>query len=479
MTGRGFQVVTAGLVFLLALAACGSTLNEGSSDPGQSATSEGYSVARLGTGDSFFVSRADGASEVTLGSPGLAVCQVAGIGCDDPKVGQRVVQIPIRISNSGSSTVGWSANDFVVEFPHGTRMATGDGVADAYKAGDALGDQPQAVPPGETHEGVLVFEAPAGPFRVLILSHPEDGEPLAAWRLTDPPFTELQFGEPHFVSRGGGTSVVTLGMPTPARCQWPGLGCDDPEVGQRVVRVPIRIRNPGSTTVQWSAEYFALEFPDGTTVTWWDGVVVDYEPQDALNDEMLELAPGDTHDGVLVFEAPDGPFRVLMLPTLGGRRPSAAWSFADPKQAKALAEFPLHEVNFGDTVTMTLEEGTSEVTLGRPTPARCQEPEDGCDDPEVGQRFVQIPIRITGSRGSPVVWSAGSFVLEFPDGTMTTTDDEALVDYEPFPSLADAPELVGPGDTYKSVLVFEAPEGPFRVLVLTNPYSGDPYAAWN
>jgi hypothetical protein len=38
---------------------------------------------------------------------------------------------------------------------------------------------------------------------------------------------------------------------------------------------------------------------------------------------------------------------------------------------------------------------------------------------------------------------------------------------------------VRPGSTYRSTLVFEAPNGPFSILILTNSFDGVPFASWS
>jgi hypothetical protein len=144
----------------------------------------------------------------------------------------------------------------------------------------------------------------------------------------EPQFTELSFGDALSVKEGSeesGTSEVTLGRPKLAKCQYESIGCDEPEIGDRIVSVPITIENTGDTAVEWGRDYFLLEFDDGTQVEMGDGATFDYTPDNAL-DYSKKIRPNSTFKSVLVFEAPDGPFKILILTNTFDGVPFAAWS---------------------------------------------------------------------------------------------------------------------------------------------------------
>lgn len=138
------------------------------------------------------------------------------------------------------------------------------------------------------------------------------------------------------------------------------------------------------------------------------------------------------------------------------------------------------ELSFGESLALTeSESGSFEVTLGTPTRARCQDPSNGCSEPETGDRVVQIPITIenTGSQTADV-WGRRYFTLEFPDGTEMKMDDGVTEEYFPDNAMGYSTEIK-PNATFAGVLVFEAPKGSFRVLILPNQFFGEPLAAWS
>ena len=139
-------------------------------------------------------------------------------------------------------------------------------------------------------------------------------------------FTALKFGETLSTeSTDGSTSNVTLGKPVLADCQYQSLGCEEPEIGDRVVQIPILIENTGSSVAEWSRDFFVLEFADGTQVQMGDGAAFDYTPDNAL-DYDAKVRVGGKLNTVLVFEAPKGPFSVLILTDDYDGEPFAAWS---------------------------------------------------------------------------------------------------------------------------------------------------------
>ena len=150
-------------------------------DPVEETTPEQEEFTALKFGDTLSAKSTDGSSSsITLGKPTLADCQYASIGCEKPEIGDRVVQIPILIENTGSSTAEWGRDFFVLEFADGTQVQMGDGAAFEYTPDNAL-DYDAKIRVGGKLNTVLVFEAPKGAFSVLILTSEYDGEPFAAW----------------------------------------------------------------------------------------------------------------------------------------------------------------------------------------------------------------------------------------------------------------------------------------------------------
>lgn len=140
--------------------------------------------------------------------------------------------------------------------------------------------------------------------------------------------TELNFGEalPLADPESGDSVEVTLGTPAPATCQYSSMGCAEPETADRVVQIPITIENTGSkATDVWGRRYFVLESPDGTVMKMDDGVTEAYFPDNAM-DYGTKIKRNSRFTGVLVFEAPKGSFRVLILPNQFFGEPLAAWS---------------------------------------------------------------------------------------------------------------------------------------------------------
>lgn len=139
-------------------------------------------------------------------------------------------------------------------------------------------------------------------------------------------FTDLKFGETLSArSTDGSTSNITLGKPSLADCQYESIGCDKPKIGDRVVKIPILIENTGDEGVEWGRNYFVLEFADGTQVEMGDGSGFDYTPDNAL-DYTANVRVGGKLNSVLVFEAPEGAFSVLVLTDEYDGEPFAAWS---------------------------------------------------------------------------------------------------------------------------------------------------------
>jgi hypothetical protein len=139
-------------------------------------------------------------------------------------------------------------------------------------------------------------------------------------------FTELKFGEALSVTNDDETedTLVTIGQPTLAKCQYSGY-CDDPKTGDRVVQVEITINNKGSVVSEWGSDYFVLEFADGTQMAAGDGSAFDYTPDNSLSYD-LKVRPDSTYKSVLVFEAPKGAFSILILTNTYDGEPFGSWS---------------------------------------------------------------------------------------------------------------------------------------------------------
>lgn len=150
-------------------------------------------------------------------------------------------------------------------------------------------------------------------------------EPEESEEPAEPAFQEVPFGESLSVTSGGVSGeTVTLSKPTLADCQYESIGCEDPEVGDRVIQIGITIKNDGSETAEWGNDFFILEFADGTQMAATDGAAFDYWPDNHM-DYDVKVRPGSTFKSVLVFEAPKGPFKVLLLSGSYDGEPIAAW----------------------------------------------------------------------------------------------------------------------------------------------------------
>jgi hypothetical protein len=91
---------------------------------------------------------------------------------------------------------------------------------------------------------------------------------------------------------------------------------------------------------------------------------------------------------------------------------------------------------------------------------------------------VQVEIVIENTGQSVASWGSDYFVLEFRDGTQMSSSDGSAYEYGPSNSM-DYSVKIRPGTTFRSTLTFEAPDGPFSVLVLTNDFDGVPFAGWS
>ncbi len=159
-----------------------------------------------------------------------------------------------------------------------------------------------------------------------IAEDPVVEEPVEEETETETGFFELKFGDALETSSEDGTSsTITIGSPTKAKCQYSSIGCDKPEIGDRVIQIPILIQNTGEGAVEWGRSYFILEYADGTQVEMGDGAARDYTPDNALGYDN-KIRVGGQLKSVLVFEAPEGPFSLLILTNAYDGEPFAAWS---------------------------------------------------------------------------------------------------------------------------------------------------------
>jgi hypothetical protein len=145
----------------------------------------------------------------------------------------------------------------------------------------------------------------------------------------------------------------------------------------------------------------------------------------------------------------------------------------------AADEYSFEELGFGQALPVSGEKDDEAlVTIGKPVLATCQYKFTSCDQPKIGDRIVEVEIVIENTGSVPSSWSRSYFVLEFADGTQVETSDGSAIDYSPDNHM-DYDVKVRPNSTFRSVLVFEAPKGPFSILILTNPYDGEPFASWS
>lgn len=185
----------------------------------------------------------------------------------------------------------------------------------------------------------------------------------------------------------------------------------------------------------------------------------------------VTAAPTESASASLPAESPSSAMEPSSEPS-DPVQPEAS-DTAAPAPTSSFVEIP-----FGTSLPVSsANQPDQTVTLGKPVLAKCQYSFIGCSKPEVGDRVVQIPITIKNDSSEAAQWGSDFFVLEFADGTQMSTTDGAAYEYAPDNSM-DYDVKVRPGSTYTSLLVFEAPKGAFKVLILTSPYDGEPFAAW-
>lgn len=148
---------------------------------------------------------------------------------------------------------------------------------------------------------------------------------------------------------------------------------------------------------------------------------------------------------------------------------------SDPVEEPERTE--MSEGRFGETGHFEQEGNTFTVTVGKPVRAKCQYASIGCDKPETGDRVINVPITFKNTGKEQLEVGSDLFVLEFADGTRVTDSDGNANQYGPDNTL-DYGVKVRPGGTLKSSLTFEAPDGKFSVILLTNSWNGEDLFLW-
>lgn len=118
---------------------------------------------------------------------------------------------------------------------------------------------------------------------------------------------------------------VTVAKPTKATCQYATIGCEKPQVGDRVVNVRVVIKNDSTSPLEVEPSMFALEFPDGTRTEPFDGAATEYMPGTGTMDYGHKVRAHGTYTSTLTFEAPKGSFNIMMLDRTYGGSDLALW----------------------------------------------------------------------------------------------------------------------------------------------------------
>lgn len=139
------------------------------------------SLATAKFGDSGSFTQEGNGFVVTVAAPGKAKCQYSSIGCEKPQTGDRVVTAKVTVKNTSSAPIDVGSTQFILEFADGTRMEAGDGNALEYQPDNSM-EHSQTMRPGSTYTSTLTFEAPKGPFSIIMLSDNFGGEDLFIWQ---------------------------------------------------------------------------------------------------------------------------------------------------------------------------------------------------------------------------------------------------------------------------------------------------------
>lgn len=158
--------------------------------------------------------------------------------------------------------------------------------------------------------------------------------------------------------------------------------------------------------------------------------------------------------------------------------PEDASPTADPVVETPTPTPSLGEAKFGETGSFTQDDTNSfSVNVAAPGKAKCQYASIGCEKPKTGDRIVTTKVVIKNTSSAPIEVSSSQFVLEFADGTRLEPNDGAAIDYSPDNAM-EYSQTMRPGSTYTSTLTFEAPDGPFSVIMLTDSFGGDDLFMW-
>lgn len=144
--------------------------------------------------------------------------------------------------------------------------------------------------------------------------------------------------------------------------------------------------------------------------------------------------------------------------------------------AEPTSDFTL--VKFGETGSFTVENDNEfEVTVNKPTKAKCQYSSIGCDRPDTGDRIVTTKVKVKNVGTSAIEISRSMFVLEFGDGTRMEPGDGSASDYTPDSDM-EYGHKIRPGATYSSTLTFEAPKGAFSIIMLNSSFDAEDLYGW-
>jgi hypothetical protein len=166
-------------------------------------------------------------------------------------------------------------------------------------------------------------------------------------------------------------------------------------------------------------------------------------------------------------------------PTAGSSSSSSSPASSSSSSTPSRDPSVFDEIRFGKAVEFSDESSHDfSVTVGAPKPATCQWSDIGCDEPQTGDQVLEYPVTVKNlSTKGTVEMSDGYFQIEFPDGTRMDSGDGAALDYTPDEaSLWDV--KVRPGDTYKSILVFEAPKKGGEVIMMSSDTQGEDLQGW-
>lgn len=109
-------------------------------------------------------------------------------GCSafsSPDKGNRIVRVKFTATNKSTEPITVEEDEFIAEWPDGTRVEAGDGAALHYDAASDLGYEGRTIRPGARASWTLAYEVPKGEPFVVILT---DGgyyaaEDIVGWKV--------------------------------------------------------------------------------------------------------------------------------------------------------------------------------------------------------------------------------------------------------------------------------------------------------